>query len=135
MTDDDLSQRLWRDGAQLDWREEQILEAVFSEPVPDTPQTVLLKGEIQHLKSKAELKQRLFQGQVEYTKMLQDLFGHFSLYMADDAFVIIKMTLEERELYADAVDAWSARLNAGEEEEPGRFPRWWRDDYVGPLPR
>jgi hypothetical protein len=128
---DDLSQRLWREGAKRDWQEEQILEAVFSEPVPDTPQTILLKGDIERLKRMIVFEKLVCREQVKLTQRLQDLLGHINLHTADDAFFIMKMGREERELYADAHDAWSARL---EPDDPGLMPRWWREDYVGPVP-
>ena len=135
MVEDDLSQRLWRQGARDEVNYHRIIDNIFREVNPDSIKIVLLREEIERLKETAALKSKIFAAQVAETRKLQDVLGHFSLHTADDAFVIRKMGSEERELYADAVDAWSARLHAGEDEPAGHFPRWWRDDYVGPLPR
>lgn len=135
MVEDDLSQRLWRQGAGAEADYHRLMNALIEAANPDALELIMLREDIERMKETSQLKQRIFQAQVNETRKLQDLLGHFSLYTADDAFVIRKMGAEERELYADAVDAWSARLCAGEDEEPGRFPRWWRDDYVGPYPR
>lgn len=135
MVEDDLSQRLWREGAGAEADYQRLFRELLDCAEPDTLELLRLRDEVEWLKETAALKSKIFAAQMAETRKLQNLLGHINLHTADDAFFIREMTLEERELYADAVDAWSARLNAGEDEDPGRFPRWWLDDYVGPLPR
>lgn len=57
---------------------------------------------------------------------LEDLLGEVSLYI-DWHYVTRQLTTPQKERFADAVQAASARLNAGT-EVPARSPeRWWRD--------
>lgn len=142
MAEDDLSQRLWREGAREEQQGQNIAKLLLESLDPTTAEVLRLQmrvaeleEEIECLKEEVALKQELFQEQVEFAVQLQDLLGHINLHTADDAFFVQKMDLDERRLYADAVDAWSARLHAGEEEPPGKFERWWEDDYIGPYPR
>lgn len=57
----------------------------------------------------------------------EDLLGSIWLYIPWQ-FVTKQLTTEQKELFADSVDACSARLNA---EDPdlaaGPAERWWRD--------
>jgi uncharacterized protein YeaC (DUF1315 family) len=39
-----------------------------------------------------------------------------------------ELTTEQKELFADAVDAWSARLNEDDPHWTAPVTRWWRDD-------
>jgi hypothetical protein len=55
----------------------------------------------------------------------EDLLGTISLHI-DWRGVTRHMTTEQRELFADAVEAWSKRLDP---EEPWGPPRWWRGDF------
>lgn len=57
----------------------------------------------------------------------EDLLGAIWLYIPWH-YVTKQLTTEQKELFADAVDAHSARINA-EEPEIGLLPaeRWWRD--------
>jgi hypothetical protein len=57
----------------------------------------------------------------------QDLLGNISLYIPWE-FVTKQLTTEQKELFADAVDAWSARLNDGDPDWVSPMSRWWRDD-------
>ena len=57
----------------------------------------------------------------------EDLLGAISLYIPW-RFVTRQLTTPQKELLADAVDAWSARLNAGDPAWVHPADRWWRDD-------
>lgn len=177
MADDDLSQRLWRDGAKRAWEEEQSCElgwklaqdeqdnaeAVFTAFVDyrrwsfeKVRELELLKeeaeahsgpecmaiahgleaaeAEITRLREKVDLKQVIFQAQVTETKKLQDMIAYVDLHIGN--FPIKKLTTEQKELWADCVDASGARMAEAEGwDDPHVFPRWWREDYVGPMPR
>ena len=65
--------------------------------------------------------------EVPAAKKLEDLLGCVSLYIPWQ-FVTKQLTTEQKELFADAVDAWSARLNDGDPSWVNPAPRWWRDD-------
>jgi hypothetical protein len=54
----------------------------------------------------------------------QDLLGAISLYIPW-RFVTQQLTTPQKEQFADAVDAWSGRLNAG---DGAKMDRWWRGD-------
>ena len=57
----------------------------------------------------------------------EDLLGSIWLYV-NWRYVTKQLTTEQKELFADAVDAHSARLNAGEPEiDLHPVERWWRD--------
>lgn len=59
----------------------------------------------------------------------EDLLGSIWLYIKWE-YVTRQLTTPQKELFADAVDAWSARLNEGEPEElrvESGARRWWRD--------
>lgn len=59
----------------------------------------------------------------------EDLLGSIWLYIKWE-YVTRQLTTAQKELFADAVDAWSARLNAGEPEDlqvESGTRRWWRD--------
>lgn len=64
----------------------------------------------------------------------EDLLGDISLYVPW-RFVTLQLTTEQKEMWADAVEAWSAQLNAGTDETT-TVDRWWRDDgrAVRPQP-
>lgn len=55
---------------------------------------------------------------------LEDILGNVWLYI-DWRYVTKQLTTEQKERFADAVDAWSQRLN----DDDGRSvtDRWWRD--------
>jgi hypothetical protein len=55
----------------------------------------------------------------------ENLLGDIHLYIRW-RWVTSQLTKEQKELWADAVEAWSARLNAGTEETK-TADRWWRD--------
>lgn len=65
--------------------------------------------------------------EVPADRRYRDLLGAIWLYIPWH-FVTKQLTTEQKELFADAVDACSARLNA---EDPdlaaGPAQRWWRD--------
>lgn len=56
---------------------------------------------------------------------LEDVLGCIYLHV-DWRTISRYLTTEQKERWADAVEAWSARLNAGSGEEPMVVPRWWR---------
>lgn len=51
----------------------------------------------------------------------EDLLGAVSLYV-DWRFITRQLTTEQRNLWADAHDAWAARMG---HEQPARADRWW----------
>lgn len=56
---------------------------------------------------------------------LQHLVGVVSLYV-DGRYVERQLTTEEKELWADAIDAWRRHLHGdGSGVEP--YERWWRE--------
>jgi hypothetical protein len=61
-------------------------------------------------------------------RQYEDLLGSIWLYIPWQ-YVTKQLTTEQKDLFADAVDAWSMRLNA---EDPDLHAesvtrRWWRD--------
>lgn len=62
---------------------------------------------------------------------MQDLLGSIYLYVKW-RWLTKQLTTEQKEMWADAVDAWNERLRQAEgDEDPGlRAERWWRDDFV-----
>jgi len=57
----------------------------------------------------------------------EDLLGSIYLYIPW-RFVTRQLTTPQKELFADAVEAWSARLNEGDpDEEKAIADRWWRE--------
>lgn len=67
--------------------------------------------------------------QVPADRQYTDLLGSISLYIPWE-YVTKQLTTPQKELFADAVDAWSARLNDGEPEElrvESGARRWWRE--------
>lgn len=52
-----------------------------------------------------------------------DLLGNIYLYV-NWRFITKQLTTEQRTFWADAVEAWSARLNAGTDETT-HIDRWW----------
>jgi hypothetical protein len=57
----------------------------------------------------------------------EDLLGSISLYL-NWRYVTKQLTTPQKEMFADAADAWAERLLAAEDEPAGRVERWWRDD-------
>ena len=60
---------------------------------------------------------------------LEDILGQTYLYIGW-RYLSKQMTTVEKERWADAIDAWSARLNDASDDVGLLAPRWWRDDYV-----
>jgi hypothetical protein len=60
----------------------------------------------------------------------QDLLGVIFLHVKW-RWLTKQVETEQKELWADAVDAWSERLN--DEENGMRVARWWREDYQEPA--
>lgn len=56
----------------------------------------------------------------------QDLLGSIWLYINWN-YVTRQLTTPEKEMFADAVEAWSARLNQDNGEKPTTVERWWRE--------
>jgi len=71
----------------------------------------------------------------EEVEQLQDLLGSIWLYV-DWRYVTKQLTTEQKELWANAVDAdvMAGQIEDGEEPHPVA-ERWWRDDFVDPLRR
>lgn len=67
----------------------------------------------------AELR-KLREQKQEYEDLLDSIFLYISWY-----WVTKQLTTRQKELFADAVDASSRRL---EPEDPLVTDRWWRDD-------
>lgn len=59
---------------------------------------------------------------------LQDLLGSVWLYIPWK-YVSKQLTTRQKELFADAIETWSERLDPGG-LEPGFVPRWWRPEFV-----
>jgi len=60
-------------------------------------------------------------------RQYEDLLGSIWLYIPW-RFITRQLTTEQKELFADVVEAWSARLNENDpDEEPTSPERWWRD--------
>lgn len=57
----------------------------------------------------------------------EDLLGCIWLYI-NWRYVTKQLTTPQKEMFADAVEAWSARLAADDGEQGGKADRWWRDD-------
>ncbi len=57
---------------------------------------------------------------------LENLLGCIELYVKW-RWVTKQLTTPQKERWADAVEAWSARLNDGTDETT-HVDRWWRDD-------
>lgn len=57
---------------------------------------------------------------------LEDLLGDLWLYV-NWRWITTQLTTPQKERFADAVEASSARLNAGTDETT-HVDRWWRDD-------
>lgn len=53
----------------------------------------------------------------------EDLLGSIWLYIKW-VYVTRQLRTADKELFADAVDAWNARLH---DDDPGHAQRWWRD--------
>jgi hypothetical protein len=70
----------------------------------------------------AEAEQRMRDSGVE---QFQDLLGSIWLYISWP-YVTKQLTTPQKELFADAVEAWSRRLNDGDPDEPTTVDRWWR---------
>ncbi|AXV09835.1 hypothetical protein DVS28_b0065 (plasmid) [Euzebya pacifica] len=65
-------------------------------------------------------------------KVLQDLIGAVWLHMSSERWVVTQLTTPQKDLWADAVDAWHLRLHHTDSEpgEPPRpYDRWWRNDH------
>jgi hypothetical protein len=59
----------------------------------------------------------------ERQRAYEDLLGDISLYV-DWRYLTTKMTTEQKNLWADAHDAWAGRMG---HEEPSRAERWWAE--------
>lgn len=64
------------------------------------------------------------QGQETERERFQGLLSYIWLHV-NDRFVMGKLTTEQREMWADAIEACS------DPNEPIVYERWWRDDYRG----
>lgn len=66
----------------------------------------------------------------ERVAALQDVIGYVSIHIKE-RWMVSKLTTEQKELWADAVEAWELRLHADEPEvlaELTPYDRWWRDE-------
>lgn len=69
----------------------------------------------------------------EENNQLKGLLGSIWLYVSW-RYVTKQLTTEQKEAWADAVDAWSMAMQVDDGEEPRAVAeRWWRDDFVDPL--
>ena len=57
---------------------------------------------------------------------LEDLLGDIYLYI-NWRYVTKQLTSDQKERFAQAVEAWSARLNEGSDEAPFVADRWWAE--------
>lgn len=86
-------------------------------------------GEI-HLTDREQQLYDALGDQNDLVARLQDLIGYVSLHI-DARWVLTRLTTDQKELWADAVEAWQARLHADEPDvlaELRPFERWWRSD-------
>ena len=58
----------------------------------------------------------------------QELLASIYLYV-NWQYVTRQLTTEQKDLWADAVDANRAFWGSSDGEDYGKAPRWWRDDY------
>lgn len=86
-----------------------------------------------------EIAKKLLDQQAEINRLqlereqMQNLLGSIWLYVGW-RYVTRQLTTEQKEMWADAVDAWDAWLAHEEGEEPHPVAeRWWRDGFVDPL--
>lgn len=56
---------------------------------------------------------------------LRALLGSIWLYVSW-RYITRQLTTEQKELWADTVEAWSQQLNAGRHPDPVVVDRWWR---------
>lgn len=74
--------------------------------------------------SAEQLQQSYDQG-IADRQDLEDVLGNIWLYI-DWKFITKQLTTAQKERFADAVEAWSARLN--EETSSEEASRWWQEE-------
>lgn len=57
------------------------------------------------------------------TEQYEDLLGDIHLYI-DWHYITRQLTTEQKEIFADAVEAWGQRLDPSEGHQ---VDRWWRN--------
>ena len=130
----DKTHALWREHAADVERARRRREELYSTINPDSIRLVEQQEEIERLKEALRIKQQAFQAQVELVRDMQDTMAYVDLHISQ--YPIRKLTTEQKELWADAVDASNARADERENyDEPSVYRRWWREDYEGPWPR
>lgn len=81
----------------------------------------------EHERTRAQLRAAEAQVARERTAF-EDILGSISLYI-QWRYVTKRLTTPQKERFADAVEAWSARLHADEPDPHGSSTdRWWRED-------
>lgn len=69
----------------------------------------------------------------EENEQLQELLGCISLYVKW-RWLTKQLTTEQKEMWADVVDAWHRQRQIEDGEGPHPVAeRWWRDDFVDPT--
>ncbi len=74
-----------------------------------------------------QLHATLSQAEALVARML-DTIGYMAIHI-QDRWMVAKLTTEQKELWADACDAWGRRLYADDPEELAKltpYDRWWR---------
>jgi hypothetical protein len=117
---DDLSQRLWREGARSEGEIEQLRR--WRDRHRDCSATEQMLDEYQDK----------ITDQIAMIEQIQDMLSYLDLHMKQ--WPIDQLTTVEKELYADLVDAGSRRAweqdvatdHNDPEDQPRRMDRWWR---------
>lgn len=83
-------------------------------------------GEVHLTPREQELFEAL-QDQTARIADLQDMVGYVALHI-NERWIVTQLTTEQKELWADAVEAWQQRLYEDEPDiEFTPYDRWWRD--------
>jgi hypothetical protein len=156
MVSDDLSQRLWRHGARLAWEDEcqewvdsykslrdwanaklsaQEIELNGLREDLDAhsgPECMAIASALELAEAEIDRLRRIVKNQVEMIEKIQDMLSYLDLHMAK--YPITQLTTEQKELYANLVDAGSLRSweedaavdHDDPEDKPREMDRWWR---------
>lgn len=122
----DKTFELWREHA----RTEEYYRLAEEKPVVRLRMYAAeLLEQNRHLQEERRITQKALAAQAELVRQMQDMIAYVDLHIGE--YPIRKLTTEQRELWADSVDASGARM-AKEEgwDDPRSYERWWREDYV-----
>jgi hypothetical protein len=115
---DDLSQRLWRQGARRDWENEGDAD----------------RGWAEAQKQQDEVQEwiELCKGYKDYIDNIADMLAYLELHIS--RYPVSQLTTEQKEMLADLVDygakrTWMADKSIDHDdtdERPRTMNRWWR---------